>query len=96
MNYRLYKQIENTFLRRIEQNQIPVKLTNIFHLLDETSGLKNREYGRAIRRTDHATPSIPKRLAVTSPTSGGRSVGIVRSRTKATELLLLLLTASVV
>jgi len=29
-------------------------------------------------------------LALTSPTGGGRSVGIVRSRTKATELLLLL------
>jgi hypothetical protein len=27
-----------------------------------------------------------KKLAQTSPTSGGRSVGIVRSRTKATEL----------
>jgi hypothetical protein len=26
-------------------------------------------------------------LALTSPTSGGRSVGIVRSRTKATELV---------
>jgi hypothetical protein len=28
-------------------------------------------------------------LTLTTPTSGGRSVGIVRSRTKATELLLL-------
>jgi hypothetical protein len=26
-------------------------------------------------------PSISKKLAITSPTSGGRSVGIVRSRT---------------
>jgi hypothetical protein len=26
-------------------------------------------------------------MALTSPTSGGRSVGIVRSRTKATELV---------
>jgi hypothetical protein len=33
----------------------------------------------------------PQKLALISPTSGGRSVGIVRSRTKATELLLLLL-----
>jgi hypothetical protein len=32
----------------------------------------------------------PKKLALTSPTDGGRSVGIVRSRTKAMELLLLL------
>jgi hypothetical protein len=27
----------------------------------------------------------PQKLALTSPTSGGRSVGIVRLRTKATE-----------
>jgi len=34
------------------------------------------------------TPLYPQKLALTSPTGGGRSVGIVRSRTKATELLL--------
>jgi hypothetical protein len=31
-------------------------------------------------------PLYTKKLALTSPTSGGRSVGIIRSRTKATEL----------
>jgi hypothetical protein len=36
----------------------------------------------AIRCADHATSSIIKKLALTSPTSGGRSVGIVRLRTK--------------
>ena len=35
-----------------------------------------------------ATPLYPQKLALTSPTSGGRSVGIVRSRTKATEFVL--------
>jgi hypothetical protein len=35
-----------------------------------------------IRCADHATPSIRKMLALTSPTSGGRSVGVVRLRTK--------------
>jgi hypothetical protein len=35
-----------------------------------------------IRCADHGTPSIRKKLALTSPTSGGRSVGIVRLRTK--------------
>jgi len=30
------------------------------------------------------TPFYPQKLALTSPTGGGRSVGIVRSRTKAT------------
>ena len=34
---------------------------------------------------DHVTPLYPQKLALTSPTGGGRSVGIVRSRTKATE-----------
>jgi hypothetical protein len=44
-----------------------------------------------MRSDYHATPLYPQKLALTSPTSGGRSVGIVRSRTKATDLLLLLL-----
>ena len=39
-----------------------------------------------IRCADHATPLYPKKLALNSPTGGGRSVGIVRSRTKATEV----------
>jgi hypothetical protein len=33
------------------------------------------------------TPSIRKKVAVASPTSGGRSVGIIRSRIKLSELL---------
>jgi hypothetical protein len=43
-----------------------------------------------ICRANHATPLYPQKLALTSQTSGGRSVGIVRSRAKATELVLLL------
>jgi len=38
------------------------------------------------RCADHVTPLYPQKLALTSPTCGGRSVGIVRVRTKATEL----------
>ena len=38
-----------------------------------------------IRCADHVTPLYPQKLALTSPTGGGRSVGIVRSRTRATE-----------
>jgi hypothetical protein len=37
------------------------------------------------RCADHVTPLYPQKLTLTSPTGGGRSVGIVRSRTKATE-----------
>ena len=40
------------------------------------------------RYADHVTPLYPQKLALTSPTGGGRSVGIVRSRTKATELVM--------
>jgi hypothetical protein len=43
-----------------------------------------------IRRTDHATPLYPQKLALTSPTSGGRS------RTKATELLFVVMMVSMV
>ena len=38
-----------------------------------------------IRCADHVTPLYPQKLTLTSPNAGGRSVGIVRSRTKATE-----------
>ena len=41
-----------------------------------------------IRCADHVTPLYPQKLALTSPTDGGRSVGIVRLRTKATEFFL--------
>jgi hypothetical protein len=38
-----------------------------------------------IRHADYAKPLYPQKLALTSPSSGGRSVGTVRSRTQATE-----------
>jgi hypothetical protein len=39
------------------------------------------------RCADHVTPLYPQKLALTLPTGGGRPVGIVRSRTKATEFV---------
>jgi hypothetical protein len=54
------------------------------------SGLENREYGgEDLLRWPHDT-LYPQKLALTSPTSGGhgRSVGIVRLQTKATEFSL--------
>jgi hypothetical protein len=56
-----------------------------------SSGLENRYYGRrgsAALTTQH--PSISKNLALTLPTSGSCSVGIVRSQTQATEFVLVL------
>jgi hypothetical protein len=44
-----------------------------------------------IRHADHVAPSNPQKLALTSPTSHGRSVGIVRSRTQAAELVIWLI-----
>ena len=46
---------------------------------------KQRLTAVGTRCADHVTPLFPQKLALTSPTSGGRSVDIVRVRTKATE-----------
>jgi len=40
------------------------------------------------------TSLYPQKLALTSPTGGGRSVGIVRVRTKATEFSLVQFTVT--
>jgi hypothetical protein len=50
-----------------------------------SSGLESREYGgRNPSRWPRGT-LYPQKLALTSPTNGGRSVGIFRSRTQTTE-----------
>src|SRR5215510_13984583 len=51
------------------------------------SGLENRLTAVGTRCADHVSPLYPQKLALISPTGGGRSVSIVRSRTKVTELL---------
>jgi hypothetical protein len=51
------------------------------------SGLENRNYGRRDPSRWPRGTLYPQRLALTSPTSGGRSVGIVRSRTQTTEFV---------
>jgi hypothetical protein len=54
------------------------------------SGLENREYGREGPLSWPRDTLHLRKLALTSPTIGGRSVGIVRSRTKATEFFSLI------
>jgi hypothetical protein len=49
------------------------------------SGLEAENTTAGICLADNATHSIRKTLALTSPTSGGRSVGIVRSFIEATK-----------
>jgi hypothetical protein len=51
------------------------------------SGLESRECGRRDQSPWPRGILCPQKLAQTSPTSGGRSVGIVRWRTQATELV---------
>jgi hypothetical protein len=48
---------------------------------EEPLGRKSSDRGHA----DHVAPPDPQKLALTSPTSGVCSVGIVRSRTQATD-----------
>jgi hypothetical protein len=50
-----------------------------------SSGLKNQEYDRGDLLRSPRDTFYQQKLALTSPTRGDRSVGIVRWRTKATE-----------
>jgi hypothetical protein len=47
--------------------------------------LESREYGRTDPLRWPRDALYPQKLTLTSPTRGGSSVGIVRSRTQATE-----------
>jgi hypothetical protein len=65
--------------------------------IEEKLGRKSSGSCLEIREYDRRDPSrrprgtlYPQKLALTSPTSGGRSVGIVLSRTQATEFSLVL------
>jgi hypothetical protein len=52
------------------------------------SGLENRDYGRRDSSRRLRGTLYPQQLTLTSSTRGGRSVGIVRSRTQAMEFFL--------
>jgi hypothetical protein len=71
----------------LERGQLSI-LSTIEELLERKSGgsgLENREYGRRDTSRWQRGTVYPRKLALTSPTDGGRSVGVVRSRTQATE-----------
>jgi hypothetical protein len=64
-----------------------VQLGGLLGRKSNGSGLEIQEYGRRDpSRWPHGT-LYPQMLALTSPTRSGRSIGVVRSRTWATELL---------
>jgi hypothetical protein len=71
----------------------PLSLVSTIELLGRKSSgscLENREYGhRDPTRWPRGT-LYPQKLALTSPTSGVRSIGIVRSQTQATKEFFLL------
>jgi hypothetical protein len=58
----------------------------------ESSGLENWEYGRGDPLRWPRDALYPQKLALTSPTCGGSSVGIVRLRTKTMEFFLIIQT----
>ena len=62
----------------------------LYPLNTSSSGSRSRKQrltAVGTRCADHVTPLYSQKLALTSPTGGGRSIGIVRVRTKATELV---------
>jgi hypothetical protein len=61
----------------VDLERVPLSLVSTAEELIE---IKSTAVG--IRHADHVTPSIRKHWHLTSPTSGGRSFGIVRSRTQ--------------
>jgi hypothetical protein len=73
-----------------ERGPLSLLSTNEELLERKSSGfsLENRDYGRRDQSRWPRGTLDPQNLALTSPTIGGRSVSIVRSRTQATEYFL--------
>jgi hypothetical protein len=72
-----------------QEGQVPLSLVNTTEELLErkSSGscLENREYGRTDPSRWPRDALYPQKFALSSPTSGGSSVAIVRSRTQVKE-----------
>jgi hypothetical protein len=68
----------------LERGPLVSTIEELLERKSSGSGLESREYGRRVPLRWPRGTLYPQELALTSPTSGG-SVGIVRSRTQATE-----------
>jgi hypothetical protein len=77
----------------LEQGPLSLVSTieELLERISRGSGLENRKYGCRDQSRRPRGILFPQKLALISPTSGGRSVGIVRSRTQATEFSFLFL-----
>jgi hypothetical protein len=82
----------------LERGPLSLVSTNWGATWYKSSGfcLENREYGRRDPSRWPRGTLYPQKFAITSPTSGGRSVGIVRSRTQTMEFVLVLSLINVV
>jgi hypothetical protein len=83
------------FLEVVGLERDPFSLmSTIEELLERKSGdssLENWEYGGRDQSHWPSGTLFPQNLALTWPTSGGRSVGIVPSQTHATEFLIIII-----
>jgi hypothetical protein len=75
------------FLREIINGDLAVYHITMLERVGD--GLENQEYGRRDPLCWSHNILYPQKLALTSPTSSGRLVGIVRSRTEATSFVCL-------
>jgi hypothetical protein len=88
-DFESYWSVKST-LRRIRNELFRVSHKPSIRLYGQSanmSGLENREYGRGDPLRWPRDTLYPQKLAITSPTGCGRSVGIVRLRTEATEFV---------
>jgi hypothetical protein len=67
---------------------LDLRVLAIMYRYETTTCLESREYGRRDPSRWPRGTLYPQKLALTSPTSGGRSVGIVHSWTQTTEFSL--------
>jgi hypothetical protein len=85
-HYQIFWEVEG-----LERGQISLVSTTDGLLGSDGSVLEHQEYSRRDPALWPCDTLYPQKLAITSPTSGGRSVGLVRSRTKATVIIIIII-----